>query len=127
MNIEDFNGLDIELVFKDHIKETCEQLANNIRQASLTKFKGKGDYANSWTYKLSNTDAEGVVYNKEHYRLTHLLENGHISANGYGKGYKVHKVLDRVAPKPHIKPEFDKMQEEFIKKISSCEYKIKSK
>ncbi|WP_205666543.1 HK97 gp10 family phage protein [Aminipila luticellarii] len=66
--------------------------------------KGGGDYAKSW--KMTTEPAVGQPDNriihagKPHYRLTHLLENGHAKAGG-----------GRVAARPHI----GKVEEEVIK------------
>ena len=70
-------------------KDTVKRLKN-------TSPRDSGDYAKSWTRKKI---AGGyVVYNKKHYRLTHLLENGHALANQFGSLGK------RVPAYPHIKP-----------------------
>lgn len=63
-------------VFKQTAKEAVQKLRNTSPHSS-------GDYARSWTMK---TDRDGAVtvYNKEHYRLTHLLENGHVIRNKKG-------------------------------------------
>lgn len=62
----------------------------------------------------------GVVYNKEHYRLTHLLENGHIIKNAYG-------TYGRTAPRPHVKPAYDKIKDKFIDEMAKVGYQIKVK
>lgn len=76
---------------KDAAKKTAKRL-QGVTHPRLT-----GDYARGWT--VTQTDADTyVVHNKTEYRLTHLLENGHVSANQYGSGYK------RVAGIKHIEP-----------------------
>jgi len=49
-----------------------------------------------------------VVHNKEHYRLTHLLEFGHANRNG-----------TRTQPIPHIRATEDKYREKFIKELET--------
>lgn len=74
---------------KKAAKECAEEL-------QVTSPKGPEGYAKSWT---SRKHGDGyAVYNKEHYRLTHLLENGHWSYNQYGGPYTF------VPPQKHIKP-----------------------
>jgi len=68
------------------------------------KGKGGGAYAKSWTMTtdpaVGQPDNRIVHAGKPHYRLTHLLENGHAKADG-----------GRVEAIPHI----GKVEEEVIK------------
>jgi len=42
-----------------------------------TTGRGSGAYSKGWTYAKRGYN-KYVVYNKSHYRLTHLLEKGHV-------------------------------------------------
>lgn len=102
-------------VLGEAIKETSEEAMQDLR--SVTKFSPKGNptgtYSQSWEYKqvqVSRLKTEAVVYNENHYRLTHLLENGHALRRG-GRTY------GRVQAYPHIAPINDKAQENVIKKV----------
>ena len=120
MNIDNFKALEIEIDYKDIIEQSCEELSQNIREKALNTFKGKGDYAKSWTYEIKKVkgDYEGVVLNKDYYRLTHLLENGHLIKNGVGTyGY--------TSPKPHTKPSFEGIKNKFIESMNNAKIKIK--
>lgn len=80
-------------VIQKSAKKCAKECAEELRAKSP---KGPEGYAQSWT---SRKRGDGyVVYNKEHYRLTHLLENGHWSFNQYGGPYTF------VPPQKHIKP-----------------------
>lgn len=121
-NLEDINEIEIDLDFNDIIENTCKELSQDIKQEAQQMF-GNGEYANNWIFKIvkkKNKKDEGVVYNKDTYRLSHLLENGHIIKNQYG-------TYGRTQPKPHIKPQFDKIKGKFIEQMSSCKYKLKIK
>ena len=48
-----------------------------------------------------------IVYNKKHYRLTHLLEYGHAIARGTG----------RTPAKPHIKAVDEMVQSDFVNRV----------
>lgn len=123
-NLEDINELEIKLDFEDIIKETCDDLAQKIKNNALNINKrGTGEYANNWTFKIvkKGKDKIGVVYNKDTYRLSHLLEFGHIKANKYKRSN------ERTAPAPHVKPAYDDEKPKFIKKMSACRYEIKVK
>lgn len=74
-------------------RDTAKDLKN-------TSPKKTGAYASSWTTKVTRSSGRliGVtVYNKEHYQLTHLLENGHVIVNKKGE-------YGRTRPIKHIEP-----------------------
>ena len=85
--------------YENEIKETMNDTFKKIAEESVEKLKsssprgkGKKHYADGWTAK--ETETGYVVYNKDKYQLTHLLEYGHAKRGG----------TDRVPAKPHIKP-----------------------
>lgn len=84
---------------KDVARTASETAAKeSVRQLrAVTDPRASGDYARGWTVKKESADTF-VVWNKTNYRLTHLLENGHVAANQYGSGYK------RVPAIKHIEP-----------------------
>lgn len=74
-------------------RDTAKDLKN-------TSPKRTGAYASSWTTKVTRSSGRliGVtVYNKDHYQLTHLLENGHVIVNKKGE-------YGRTKPIKHIEP-----------------------
>lgn len=80
-------------------KEAAELTANQLRQTSpkRAKGKGKGKYARGWKVK-KRYDAHlvsFVVYNSASPGLTHVLEKGHVSKNQYGSYGRVRAI-------PHI-------------------------
>ena len=97
--------------YQSHVKgvakEASEQAAKNTakRLRSLSHPKMTGDYARGWGVMKQGMDTF-IVYNKTEYRLTHLLENGHVSRNQYGD-------WGRVGAIKHIAPEADKGIQEF--------------
>lgn len=97
----------------DEAAQKCAKgLAKELRGTS-PKRTGGGDYAKDWTTKQTGTNAPDdktyTVYNKAHYQLTHLLQNGH-------KG-------PAPAPAyPHIDRPAEKWQQEFV---TECEEAIK--
>ena len=93
--LSEFSGVCSETV-ENAVKKTAKETVTQIRNAAREKFGGTGEYAKSWKSKKQKTKSgvySTVVYNEEHYRLTHLLENGHAKVNG-----------GRVPGKPHIAP-----------------------
>ena len=77
---------------KEAVDKAAKQAVNELKNSSP---KRTGAYAKDWAAKKdrkANKWAYGkVVYNKKHYRLTHLLEKGHRKVNG-----------GMVAARPHI-------------------------
>lgn len=72
-------------------------LPETVDDLKATSPKEHGEYAQDWTFKRTG-GLSFVVYNKDHYRLTHLLEKGHAKANQFGK------YSGRVPAHVHIKP-----------------------
>lgn len=81
----------VKLASETAAKETVKTLR------AVTHPRLTGEYARGWAVKKQG-EGDFIVYNRTKYRLTHLLENGHVAANQYGSGYK------RVAAIKHIQP-----------------------
>ena len=105
------------------IKETSEEAVQDLRSVNSFSSSGRhsGDYSNSWTYKeqyVKRMQKEMIVYNEEHYRLTHLLESGH------AKWLWGRSTGERVQAFPHIAPVNDKAQETVVRKVEEAISKI---
>lgn len=98
----------------DGVKESVRQVAEECRDeikanSPVRKGKGGGAYKRSWSDTVrfeSREDIRVVVYNKRHYRLTHLLENGHALAGG--------GTVDAI---PHIRPAEQHAAEKLMNKV----------
>lgn len=69
----------VDEVTDDVMHDVAVETVQDLRATSPRK---SGDYARSWTW--TQKGHEFIVHNKDHYRLTHLLNNGHIIRNKYG-------------------------------------------
>ncbi len=104
--------------YEEDVEETVDQTAMAVAKRGAQKLKGsspknKGKYAKSWSWKKIGAPlghAQYTVYNAKHYRLTHLLENGHLIRNQNG-------TYGRTKAIPHIKPVELIVQDEFFNKL----------
>lgn len=92
-------------LYANQTDETVQAIAEKVANdgAELLKVespKNTGDYAKSWRVKKVNK--KFVVHNKDHYRLTHLLEKSYALRNG-----------GRSTAQPHIKPTEQKVIVDF--------------
>lgn len=77
----------------DDVEKTGKECLKLVKSYSPTR---TGAYKKGWSMKKvkqTKTRLTVVIHNKKHYRLTHLLENGHLNRDG-----------SRTEGKPHIRP-----------------------
>jgi hypothetical protein len=78
---------------KDSVKEVVKETVAEVKKRSPVHF---GNYKKSWGQTTVFESASSIrisIHNKKHYRLAHLLEDGHALVGG-----------GRVKAYPHIKP-----------------------
>lgn len=97
-----------QLAFNQIAKEAVQRLKQT---SPVGRGKNAGEYAKSWTLKKTERkQRQGietiVVYNKDHYQLTHLLEYGHALPQG-----------GRANAQPHIAPVNDWAANEVVRRI----------
>ena len=110
ITLEDYaNGVDKCL--QTASDEAGKSAENELHSTSPSR---TGEYRKSWTYAEKTINkgkayrTEMVVYNKDYYRLTHLLEKSHRIANKYGS-------YGKSTPQPHIAPAQKNAEAEFVK------------
>lgn len=111
--LEEYKGV-TEEACKDGVLTTAEEAVKDLRSAHPAgsgRYGSWDKYDSGWTKRASTmkTKEKGilaVVYNKDHYRLTHLLEKGHALVGG-----------GRTQAFPHIAPVEEKCEENLIKNI----------
>lgn len=81
-----------------------------VKELRETSPKDSGDYAKNWRVKslmFYNAPTRYTIFNKDYYRLTHVLEHGHAINGGTG----------RSQPQVHIKPVEEKTVKAYIKAV----------
>lgn len=90
---------------KEGIKESTEKIAKGgADELKKISPKRKGKYAKSWEAEQQGNTY--VIRNKDHYRLTHLLEFGHATRSG-----------GRTRAFPHIKNVEEKIKKDYQDEI----------
>lgn len=98
----------METTIEEEAKKTAKQLkSTSPKRASGSK---RGAYARSW--RVTKRGRTYIVHNAKHYRLTHLLENGHVVRNAKG-------TYGRAAPIKHIEPALKEAETELPLKLES--------
>lgn len=102
-------GADCTELMSEVITEVSKESAKKLRKDSPKK---TGKYAKGWKSSVDKKrlTVGAVIYNKDRYQLTHLLEKGHAKRGG-----------GRVAAKEHIAPvndwAVDEVQDRIIKSL----------
>lgn len=100
---------DIAEDVKNAVEVTTRECVEEIKRRSP---KRSGAYRKSWTAtEIFNRrgSIRFTIHNKKHYRITHLLENGHAKKNG-----------GRVDGIPHIAPAEQNAEKALIKRIEEA-------
>lgn len=104
-------GDEVYKVVEDCIDEVAEEAKNRLRAVNHFRREASGAYAGSWVNEKLQSKPLTVhraVHNEKHYRLSHLLEKGHVIRNGTGR------TFGRTAAYPHIAPVNDWANEELV-------------
>ena len=88
------------------MKTVSNDTAKDLRQTS----PGRGPYKSSWAVKKQK--GRYIVHNRDHYRLTHLLEYPHDIKNQYGGPF------GQSDANPHIKRAEQRAIEELYRKLN---------
>ena len=109
-------GNEVNVVIDEAMKEVARESVEDLK--AVRSFSSKGNpsvhYSADWTYEVQPVKRYTrmiVVYNQDHYQLTHLLESGHAKFLwGRSTGQSVQGF-------PHIKPVEEKANEHLERAI----------
>lgn len=108
-------GQDVNEVLYDSMQNVADEAVKELK--SVNKFASDGhptgEYSKSWDkveQQTSRLAKSVIVYNEEHYRLTHLLENGHALKRGG-------RTIGSVKAYPHIYPVEQKVVKDFEREV----------
>lgn len=111
--LEEYEGVTEEAA-RAGISETAKKAVEELQGAQPAgsgQYGSWNDYNNDWT-TTKTTEKKGyysaTVHNKKHYRLAHLLENGHALRNG-----------GRTRAFTHIAPVAEKAEDNLLKNIKT--------
>lgn len=92
----------------EELKVVNEPPATELGTANQYPRKSWSKYSSSWSIKDTSQGSKTsrTIYNKKYYRLTHLLEYGHATANG-----------GRTRAFAHIKPIAEEIEKEYENNI----------
>lgn len=114
VKLEDFDGIDIQIdreKLRYSVKKAGEKMVKNLNVLSP---KGKNHrakkYSETWEELYDSKELEVIVWNRYNYRLTHLLEHGHLNVNVKGG-------IGWVAPRPHIRQAYEPVKDYFEKRM----------
>ena len=104
--------------YTDEVVEGIEEVLEDVGEEAAKELRSAGDfkgtkYRRSWTSETEKkrTFTSVQVFNKLHYRLTHLLENGHRIVSKSGQ------TVGTAAAFPHIAEVNEHAQEEAVRRI----------
>lgn len=88
-------------VMQDSVKQVTDEATEKLRAVNHWRNDGSGAYAGGWENEAvltSRINQKMVVFNGPHYRLTHLLENGHVIRNGTQRSFGKTDAFPHISP-----------------------------
>lgn len=108
-------GEDAYKVLDKSVDRVAQEATDKLK---AVQFKTGGEYSKSW---VADKEPSGrfatkvIIHNEEHYRLTHLLEKGHVVRNGRSR--ITGESYGRTNAYPHIAPVEEWAKEELPREV----------
>lgn len=120
-NLKNFKRIEVEIDLDSPIRTYAEKCVDVLHRTSPRGDRKSNNYADTWVVnydKKRKGEFSGTVWNEENYRLTHLLENGHLIVNKKnGVGW--------ANANPHIDKAYQQLKDPFIKAMQDTDIKVK--
>lgn len=117
IHLDKFRKLSLKVDIDKIAKANAEKCARDIND-NIKSHGWHGDYANSWQVTERGTNSKQYWVHSTQYRLTHLLENGHLIVNKKeGVGWS--------QPIIHIRPAFLKARDKFVSDAKKVDIDLK--
>lgn len=95
--------------YTESVSEAADRAVGEVAKEAQKKLKATRSaqdsniwrkYPLGWTIKSKKKKGhrKEIVWNARHYRLTHLLENGHVIKNGTGRTYGRTRSFEHIGP-----------------------------
>ena len=128
IKLNEFKGMLIEIEYKDIIDEYANKTQKLLALYSPKRRHRRSDnYASTWKVKeydqgkkVKGKKYGAVVWNEKNYRLTHLLENGHLIVNKKGG-------VGWASANPHIDRCYRNVKEPFINAMERAKTNVEFK
>ena len=81
-------------------KEIADDTVSKLKRVKFGRYD-RGKYSKSWAVKQEQGKLGSytyTIYNKKHYRLTHLLEFGHVIKDGTGRKVGEAGAIEHIKP-----------------------------
>ena len=129
----EINNLDFGNYLNESIEEILTEIgretANDIKMHSP---KNTGEYANGWTYRISEKNKTVIIYNdSDQVTLSHLLEYGTVprktvsTVSKKGKRLTPHYTGELI-PREHIRPAYNRSVIKFQKDLEKIVGQLKT-
>lgn len=100
-----------DIALEKAVEQTSKNARQHIKEKTIVDIRppyNRGVYVKS--YRTNKLDTYSRRLRNEEYRLSHLLEKGHMSANQFGKNYTIGLKYDKngnIKNRPMLKYEYN--------------------
>lgn len=108
VDIEKLKFIAFDIKYNEPLRKIADKCLIDIKKESHDK--GWEDYLRGWEiseHKEADEKKSYTLHNSTDYRLTHLLENGHLIVNKKGG-------VGWASPHPHIRPAFNRAEKNIV-------------